>query len=324
MEFWKMTEKSDRWDQGDFAKSGTSGSARSRSFGSGKMLCLYLCSSELFEVHWRSDDVLSDGNRGNPQVCQELNFKSFRRGFRIWWHNMKMGKIWNWMAECSNDSIRQIEFPFPYREGQRDLVVSVYRTILRKKKLFIQAPTGVGKTMATVFPAVRAVGEGLGEKIFIWQRRRLRGQLQSRHFPCWKKRGCCIRPLRWRQKKKSVFVRRQSAIRMPVLMQKDILTEWMMQFLIWSHIPATGAERFWKNRRKAHGLSVRDVSGCVQLADAVICDYNYAFDPQAHLKRFSQKVEKGNTCFWSMRRIIWWSGEGRCIVHLYTKKIYWK
>ena len=70
------------------------------------------------------------------------------------------------MAECSNDSIRQIEFPFPYREGQRDLVASVYRTILRKKKLFIQAPTGVGKTMATVFPAVRAMGEGLGEKIF--------------------------------------------------------------------------------------------------------------------------------------------------------------
>ena len=75
--------------------------------------------------------------------------------FEIEWRNVR------------NDSIRQIEFPFPYREGQRDLVASVYRTILRKKKLFIQAPTGVGKTMATVFPAVRAMGEGLGEKIFL-------------------------------------------------------------------------------------------------------------------------------------------------------------
>ena len=32
--------------------------------------------------------------------------------------------------------------------------------------MFIQAPTGIGKTMATIFPAVRAIGEGLGEKIF--------------------------------------------------------------------------------------------------------------------------------------------------------------
>ena len=65
-----------------------------------------------------------------------------------------------------NASIRQVEFPFSYREGQKELVTSVYRTILRKKKLFIQAPTGVGKTISTVFPAVKAMGEGLGEKIF--------------------------------------------------------------------------------------------------------------------------------------------------------------
>ena len=63
-------------------------------------------------------------------------------------------------------SIRNLEFPYPYREGQRDLVVSVYRTISRKKRLFIQAPTGIGKTLSTVFPAVRAIGEGKGDKLF--------------------------------------------------------------------------------------------------------------------------------------------------------------
>ena len=55
-------------------------------------------------------------------------------------------------------SIKQIVFPFSYREGQKELASSVYRTILRRKKLFIQAPTGVGKTISTVFPAVKAVG----------------------------------------------------------------------------------------------------------------------------------------------------------------------
>ena len=70
-----------------------------------------------------------------------------------------------WRAK-RNASIKTVEFPFEYRDGQKKLVESVYRTILRKKKLFIQAPTGVGKTMAAVFPAVKAVGEELGEKIF--------------------------------------------------------------------------------------------------------------------------------------------------------------
>ena len=40
---------------------------------------------------------------------------------------------------------RQVEFPFSYREGQKELVTSVYRTILRKKKLFVQAPYRSGK-----------------------------------------------------------------------------------------------------------------------------------------------------------------------------------
>lgn len=68
--------------------------------------------------------------------------------------------------EQRNKTIRNTEFPFPYRKGQRELVSSVYRSILRRKKLFIQAPTGVGKTMATIFPAVRAIGEGHGDILF--------------------------------------------------------------------------------------------------------------------------------------------------------------
>ena len=63
-------------------------------------------------------------------------------------------------------SIKELAFPFPYREGQKELAAGVYRTIARKKNLFIQAPTGVGKTISTLYPAIKAVGEGLGDKIF--------------------------------------------------------------------------------------------------------------------------------------------------------------
>ena len=68
--------------------------------------------------------------------------------------------------QTSLASIKNMEFPFDYRPGQKQLVSDVYRTILRRKNLFIQAPTGTGKTVSVLFPAVRAVGEEQGEKIF--------------------------------------------------------------------------------------------------------------------------------------------------------------
>ena len=73
--------------------------------------------------------------------------------------------IWEW-RRIRADSIRTLSFPFPYREGQKELVSYVYRTIYHKKKLFIEAPTGVGKTISTIFPAVKAMEKGMGDKLF--------------------------------------------------------------------------------------------------------------------------------------------------------------
>ncbi|MDE6220532.1 MAG: ATP-dependent DNA helicase, partial [Lachnospiraceae bacterium] len=70
---------------------------------------------------------------------------------------------WNGVRTAS---IRELQFPFPYREGQKELVTYVYQTIYHKRKLFLEAPTGVGKTISTVFPAVKSMGEGMTEKIF--------------------------------------------------------------------------------------------------------------------------------------------------------------
>ena len=64
------------------------------------------------------------------------------------------------------DSIKKLGFPFPYREGQKELVTYVYQTIYHSRKLFLEAPTGVGKTLSTLFPAVKSMGEGRGQKLF--------------------------------------------------------------------------------------------------------------------------------------------------------------
>ncbi|MBR0153258.1 MAG: ATP-dependent DNA helicase, partial [Lachnospiraceae bacterium] len=63
-------------------------------------------------------------------------------------------------------SMREMDFPFAYRPGQKELAMDVYRTVLREKKLFLQAPTGVGKTISTLYPVLKSMGEGLTEKIF--------------------------------------------------------------------------------------------------------------------------------------------------------------
>ena len=88
------------------------------------------------------------------------------------WYQKLLDEYHKWLSyqkkwkEERNHSLQSLEFPFFYREGQRKMVSSVYHAIGASRQIFIQAPTGVGKTMSTIFPAVRAVGEGKGETIF--------------------------------------------------------------------------------------------------------------------------------------------------------------
>jgi len=72
----------------------------------------------------------------------------------------------NWEI-LRDESIARLEFPFgAYRPGQREMAIGVYRTIKHNGQQLIQAATGIGKTMAALFPAVKALGEDLTSKIF--------------------------------------------------------------------------------------------------------------------------------------------------------------
>ena len=77
-------------------------------------------------------------------------------------------------ADARSASLQALRFPFPaYRPGQRALAGEIYRACAAGKtehkggtRLFCQAPTGIGKTMSALFPALKAIGEGKGEKLF--------------------------------------------------------------------------------------------------------------------------------------------------------------
>ncbi len=200
--------------------------------------------------------------------------------------------------EKRDASIQGIQFPFPYRDGQRNLTVSVYRTILRKKKLFIQAPTGVGKTMATVFPAVKAVGEGLGEKIFYLTAKTITRTVAWQAFDTLKEQALRMKVLVLTAKEKVCFCEETNCnpeycpyARGHYDRVNDAVYELLTSSDEMNREIVEEQARKWKVCPYEMSL---DVSNWV---DAVICDYNYVFDPNAHLRRFFGEGMSGEYLF---------------------------
>lgn len=233
------------------------------------------------------------------RFCQEFEFQELQTWFQdLVTQYEKWAKFEIEWRNVRNDSIRQIEFPFPYREGQRDLVVSVYRTILRKKKLFIQAPTGVGKTMATVFPAVRAVGEELGEKIFYLTAKTITRTVAEQAFSLLKEKGLLYKTITLTAKEKICFCEEAECNPDACPYAKGHFDR--VNDAVFDLITHSGdwSREVLEEQAKKHMVCPFEMSLDVSnWADAVICDYNYAFDPQAHLKRFFSESGKGEYLF---------------------------
>ena len=198
-----------------------------------------------------------------------------------------------------NETIKTLQFPYEYREGQKELAAGVYRSILRDKKLFIQAPTGTGKTLATIFPAVKAIGEGLSEKLFYLTAKTITRTVAASGFDLLRRQNLRLKSVLLTAKEKMClceemdcnpehcpyakghFDRINDAVFEILNMDFDQMDREVLQ---------THAEK-WKVCPFELSL---DVSSWV---DAVICDYNYAFDPRAHLKRFFYEGAKEDYIF---------------------------
>ncbi|CUX48349.1 ATP-dependent DNA helicase [Clostridium sp. C105KSO13] len=196
------------------------------------------------------------------------------------------------------ESIKPVEFPFDYREGQRDIAASVYRTINRKKKLFIQAPTGVGKTMATVFPAVKAVGENLGEKIFYLTAKTITRTVAEQAFFTLKEQGLRFKVITLTAKEKICFC--EETVCNPDYCpyakgHYDRVNDAVFDMI--THSDDMSRESLEVQARKYNVCPFEMSLDVSTWADAVICDYNYVFDPNAHLKRFFSDGNKGEYLF---------------------------
>ena len=200
--------------------------------------------------------------------------------------------------EKRNASIRTIEFPFVYREGQRELVRDVYRTILRKKQLFIQAPTGVGKTMATVFPAVKAIGEGLGEKLFYLTAKTITRTVAENAFQTLKQQGLNMKVITLTAKEKICFCETMECNPEACPYAKghfDRVNDAVFELL--NETGEMTREALERQARKHQVCPFEMSLDVASWVDAVICDYNYVFDPTAHLKRFFSEGGSGQYLF---------------------------
>lgn len=197
-----------------------------------------------------------------------------------------------------NESIQPLAFPFPYREGQKELATAVYKTMLRKKRLFIQAPTGVGKTMSTLYPTIKAVGEGLGEKIFYLTAKTITRTVAEEANEILASKGLKTKVVTLTAKEKLCFLEEMDCNPVSCPYAKghyDRINDAVFGMI-------NEADSFSRQVVKEYAMKYQicpfEMSLDVSLwCDIIICDYNYVFDPNVSLKRFFSEGVKGEYLF---------------------------
>ena len=192
-------------------------------------------------------------------------------------------------------SIEQLEFPYPeYREGQRDMAVSVYRAMQSSRQLVLQAPTGVGKTMGVLYPAIKGLPTGPLEKLFFLSAKTSGQALAAAAVADMREQGLQLRDITLTAKNKICFTPgapcdaehcqfaagyydKLGKVMEEVLLEDQALTRAVIEA-----------------KARAHQVCPFELELDLSLvADIVICDYNYVFDPAVYLRRYFDGVDQG-------------------------------
>ncbi len=191
------------------------------------------------------------------------------------------------MRNVRDDSIKGMPFPYPEkRKGQDEFISVVDGLIHDGKRGFIQAPTGIGKTTGSIYPAVKALGEGHVEKIFFLTARTISRTVAEHAFDVMRSSGCkiktvtltakekiCALPENYCRPEKCPYARGYHD-RVERVLEEMLRHDHFSRDLILAYAD--------KHQLCPFELSL-DLS---LLADGIICDYNYVFDPGVYLKRY--------------------------------------
>ena len=197
--------------------------------------------------------------------------------------------------KIKNESIRLLSFPFSsYRKGQRELAVNCFNTIKQNGILFAQAPTGIGKTISTIFPALKSIGENRGEKIvYLTAKTITRTVAQEAYLKLYDK-GLKFKVVTITAKEKICLNNEVKCNPDDCIYAKDYFTK--INNVIASLIKKD--DKFFEDDiieyAKMYNICPFQLSlDLSEWCDGIICDYNYAFDPTVKLKRiFEERNEK--------------------------------
>lgn len=200
--------------------------------------------------------------------------------------------------KCRQKSIKEMAFPFPYREGQKELATYVYQTIYHKRKLFVEAPTGAGKTISTVFPALKAMGEGMCERLFYLTAKTITRTVADDTISLLRERGLQLKSVILTAKDKICFMEETECNPVNCPYAKghyDRVNEAMYDLL--THVDNFSREQIEAYAQKHQVCPFELCLDMSLFADAVICDYNYLFDPHVYLRRFFAEGVRGEYIF---------------------------
>lgn len=186
-----------------------------------------------------------------------------------------------------NNSIQKLSFPFPsFRPGQQQMSDEIYDTIKNKKQLIIEAPTGIGKTMAALFPAIKAIGSGLINKFFYLTAKTTGRSIVQSTLDNLRQNGLSLKSLTLTAKEKICFSPGSLCHPDECPYARGFYDR--INHAIEKSFPLPSFNRD-TIESQALQFSICPFEFSLELAlwtDAIICDYNYAFDPRVYLKRF--------------------------------------
>ena len=188
--------------------------------------------------------------------------------------------------QLRDSALQALEFPqLPFRPGQRGLAGGVYRACVQSRTLLVQAPTGIGKTIGTVFPALRAMPErGIDKLLFLTAKTPGRQvALEALHTVCTAHIGLALRVLELVAKDKSCEHKDKACHG-----QSCPLAQGFYDRLPQARKAA--AQRGWLNQASLRSVALQHTvcpyylgQEMVRWADVVVGDYNYYFDRSAML-----------------------------------------
>ena len=259
---------------------------------------IYLDEHEMEEI-----DVQMTYAHLDTEVIKRFRETLTRAELKQWYEELT-DSYHRWLAyqiewrKKRNESMENLEFPFAYRKGQREMVSGIYHAISKKEQIFIQAPTGVGKTMSAVFPAVRAIGQGMAETVFYLTARTITRTVAQDAFEILRGRGLLFKVVTITAKEKLCFCDKPECDPEKCPYAKghyDRINDAVYE--LWTTEQSFDRETLLRHAQKRQVCPFEMSLDLAIWMDGVICDYNYVFDPNVCLKRFFGENVSGNYLF---------------------------